>query len=140
MIPVFFILILQHNQIRLIGNRFWNQGDLELAQILKTDSKKDEPIYLLGLPSNYYVFSDRLPNTPWLDGFGWYMEIPGVQEEVIDGLAKNLPSTIFWETPMEGNWYDIGVYQPKMITDWIQKNYMRKSEIQKGLWEWTRKN
>ncbi len=136
LISVFLILIFQYNQINLRGDRFWSKSDLELAQIIKNNSNESKPVYLLGLPSQFYVFSDRLPNKPWLDGFGWYLEIPGVQEEVIRGFKKNPPEEIFWETPIDGNWYDIGAYEPKMITDWIQENYIRKSEIQKGLWEW----
>src|SRR5205814_871470 len=99
--------------------RFWTNSDIELGQIIKNETPLGKPIYLLGLDSNFYQLADRLPNKPWLDNFGWYLEIPGVQEEVIKGLEKNPPSTIFWATPELGNWYDIGVYQPKMITSWI---------------------
>ena len=62
-----------------------------------------------------------------------------MQERVVNDLSKNKPSAIFWETPIDGNWYDIGAYQPKMITDWIKKNYKIKQEVEKGLWEWTEK-
>ncbi len=138
LIPVFLILILQYNQINLKGDRFWSQSDLDLAQIIESDSIINKPIYLLGVPSQYYVFANRLPNIPWLDGFGWYLEIPGVQEEVIQGFKKNPPEEIFWQTPIDGNWYDIGAYQPKMISDYIVNNYTKTKEIQKGLWEWKR--
>src|SRR5258708_5849650 len=97
LIPVFLILIFQHNQINLKGDRFWSQSDLDLAQIIENDSIINKPIYLLGVPSQYYVFANRLPNTPWLDGFGWYLEIPGIQEKIIKDFDQNQPSTIFWE-------------------------------------------
>ena len=139
LVPVFLILILQHNQVNLKGDRFWSQSDLDLAQIIKDNSVENKPVYFLGVFSSNYAFSDRLPNKPWLDGFGWYLEIPGIQEEVIQGFKKNPPEEIFWQTPLQGNWYDIGAYQPKMITDWIRKNYVRVKEIQKGVWEWKRK-
>lgn len=139
LIPVLFILIFQHNQLMLVGNRFWSEGDLVLAEKIKNESVPDKPVYLLGLPSGMYAYADRLPNKPWLDNFGWYLEINGVQEEVIRGFEKEPPDVIFWETPINGNWYDIGVYQPKMITDWIRENYVKKGEIQEGVGEWVRK-
>ncbi len=133
------ILVLNFRNLQFGGVRFWSQEDLVLAKQIESDSSKDKPVYLLGLNSNLYTFSGRLPNKPWVDNFGWYLEIAGQQENVIKGLESNQPSSIFWRTPDAGNWYDIGTYQPKMITDWIQKNYKKKIEIQKGIWEWVRK-
>lgn len=138
LIPL-LVLILNFRNLQFGGVRFWNQNDLVLAKEIEMVTPNGNPIYLLGLNSNLYAFADRLPNKPWADNFGWYLEIPHVQESVISGFEDNPPSSIFWRTPDLGNWYDIGTYQPKMITDWIQKNYKKKIEIQKGVWEWVRK-
>ncbi len=138
LIPL-LVLILNFRNLQFGGVRFWNQNDLILAKEIESESPKGKPIYLLGLNSNLYAFANKLPNKPWVDNFGWYFEINSVQNSVIHGLESDPPSTIFWRTPDSGNWYDIGTYQPKMITDWIQKNYMKKMEIQKGVWEWVRR-
>ncbi len=138
LIPI-FVLIVNFKSLELKGNRFWESSDLVLAKTIQNETPSGKPIYLLGLNSSLYAFSDRLPNKPWLDNFGWYLEIPGVQEKVIKGFEKNPPSVIFWLRPEGGNWYDIGTYQPKRISDWIEKNYNMKKEIQKGVWEWVKK-
>lgn len=135
-IPV-LILIINFKSLTFGGNRFWNE-DLILGQKIESETASNRPIYLLGLNSDLYTFSNRLPNKPWLDNFGWYLEIPNVQESVIKSFMENPPSTIFWRIPDSGNWYDIGSYQPKLITDYIMKNYKKVKEIQKGIWEWIR--
>src|SRR5258708_450959 len=138
LIPLFIVLI-NFRSLQFGGSRFWSESDLDLGRKIQAETNPNEPVYLLGLDSSMYAFSNRLPNKPWLDNFGWYLEIPGVQEEVVNALKKDPPEKIFWQTPNDGNWFDIGAYQPKMITDWIRKNYNRKMEIQKGIWEWVRR-
>ena len=133
------IAVLSFRSLKFGEARFWAQSDLNLGRLIQSETKIGEPIYLLGLDSSEYAFADRLPNKPWLDNFGWYLEIPGVQIQVVNALKKDPPEKIFWQTPNDGNWFDIGAYQPKMITDWIRKNYNRKMEIQKGIWEWVRR-
>jgi uncharacterized membrane protein YhaH (DUF805 family) len=138
LIPVFVSLV-NLKSFKDTDVRFWNENDIKLANIIHNDSPVGQSIYLFGLDSNLYALSERLPNKPWLDNFGWYLEIPGVQEKVINSFIQNPPSRVFWATPGNGNWYDIGTYQPQMITDYILKNYTRTREIQKGIWEWARK-
>ena len=135
----FLVLVINLRSLKFGEARFWGQSEISLAQTIQNETKKDETLYLLGLDSNLYTLSSRLPNTPWLDNFGWYLEIPGVQEEVLVSFEKKPPAKIFWKTPDEGNWYDIGTYQPQMITDWIRENYVKEKEIMKGVWEWRRK-
>lgn len=138
MIP-FFSLFLSFKSLRFDEARFWTQTNLRLANVIQKETPKDKPVYLLGLDSDLYAFANRLPNSPWLDNFGWYLEIPGVQENVIKSFTQNPPSSIFWVIPENGNWYDIGTYQPKKITDWIQKNYNKDKEVEAGVWKWTKK-
>jgi hypothetical protein len=99
------------------------------AKKISEVSKKEDKIFLLGLPSSLYTLSDRLPAKPWIDNFGWYFEIPGVQEEMLARWKNNMPKSIFWQTPQEGNWYDLGVYQPKLVTEFITKNYNKDGEV-----------
>jgi len=121
------------------GTRFWSSDDIILAKTIQNETLQNQPVYLIGLDSSLYAFSDRLPNKPWLDNFGWYLEIPGVQENVIKSFSIRSPSTIFWQTPQDENWYDIDTYQPKKITGWIKKNYVYKKEVEKGISEWVKR-
>ena len=119
--------------------RFWSENDIELANIIKDNTAKDDLIYLQDLHSTLYVLADRLPSKPWTDNFGWFLEVPGVQAQTIEGWDKNKPKYVFVKDILLGNWYDLGTYRPKKITDWINKNYFRKEEIKTGVWLWKEK-
>ncbi len=138
LIPI-IVLLINFNSLQFKDDRFWSDSDIYTSKLIQNETKSDQTIYLLGLNSNLYTFADRIPNKPWLDNFGWYLEIPDVQNKVIEGFEKNPPTNIFWRTPDLGNWYDIGVYEPKMIVSWIEKKYSKEKEIEKGIWKWTRK-
>ena len=116
--------------------RFYGRDDIELAQLISERVEKDDKVFLLGLHSGFYVMADRLPPKRWTDNFGWYLEIPGVQEEILSRWEQNPPTAIFWRTPSQGNWFDLGTYQPKKIAGWIEKNYTKKEEIKPAIWLW----
>ncbi|MFZ5932932.1 MAG: glycosyltransferase family 39 protein [Patescibacteria group bacterium] len=117
-------------------DRFFGKKDKELAEIIRGKELKG-PVYLLGLHSGLYVLSGTLPPKPWVDNFGWVLEIPNLQQGwVIDSWGKNPPGAIFWKKPEEGNWYELGTYQPQKITDWIKKNYTKEEEIDSEVSYW----
>jgi len=119
--------------------RFWSRDELEFAGKVAGEVGGGR-VHLLGQPSSVYVFSKTLPPKPWLDGFGWYFEIPGMQDAVIKRWSNNPPEFIIWQLPVEGNWYDLGTYRPKEITDWIESNFVKKEEIGKGIFIWQKRN
>lgn len=116
--------------------RFYGSGDLVMAQAISKIVPATSKVFLLGQYSSLYVLADRLPPRPWVDNFGWYLEVPGVQESIINRWNDNRPGYIFWAPPGQGNWFDLGVYQPKIITAWIQENYVRIAEVQPNVWLW----
>lgn len=118
--------------------RFYGHADNELALKIRSEVAVDEGVYLLGVQSSLYSMADLLPPKPWMDNFGWYLEIPGVQEEIIARWETNSPGVIVWREPGEGNWFDLGVYQPVEIKDWIENNYNKEGEIEEGVWIWRR--
>lgn len=137
-----FLLVITYFGIKKDWNkqtRFFENNNIVLASIIENKTQKDEKIYLLGLPANLYVLSNRLPPKPWLDNFGWYFEIPQIQENTLESWKHDPPVAIFWQNPQSGPWYEIGSYQPQKITNWIKKNYNREKEIQKGIWMWIKK-
>lgn len=119
--------------------RFWNIDDIDLGNVISRQVDKDEIVFFLGLPSNYYVLSGRVPPKPWLDNYGWYFEVPGVSESTINRWEQNMPTKIIWQAPSVGNWFDLGTYQPKKVTEWIVANYNRLWEVKSGIWLWEKK-
>lgn len=115
--------------------RFFGKADINLAENIKKVGPEG-PIYFLGLPSGLYVLTQKLPPKPWVDNFGWYFEIPGMEDEVIKRWEENPPVAIFWKKPEEGKWFELGSYQPQKITEWIKKNYIREGEIDREISFW----
>ncbi len=122
--------------------RFYAKEDLELAQTIQSKVPQSEKVFLLGLHSGLYVMAGRVPPKRWTDNFGWYLEIPGVQEEIIarweNSSAGGPPHFIFWRTPSPGNWFDLGTYQPQKIVRWIEEHYTKEEEVKPGVWLWER--
>ncbi len=119
--------------------RFWTTTDLKLAYDIKQISN-NKSIYLLGPSSSLYVYSDLLPPKPWTDNFGWYLELPNVQEEIIAGWENDPAEYVFWQQPQLGNWYDLATYQPRQITDWIKTNYTNIGNLDENIQIWKIKN
>ena len=119
--------------------RFWSTAEVKMSTAIKDNTKPNNLVYLQDLYSIDYVLSGRLPPKPWTDNYGWYLEIPGVQEQVIKGWSKNLPQTIIIQDSLPGNWHDLGTYKPKKVMAWIDNHYSKKEEIQTGVWLWEKK-
>ena len=120
--------------------RFYDENDMRLASQIKEIVPEAETVFLLGVHSGHYVYSDRLPPKPWTDNFGWYLEIPGLQDKIIKSWESDPPYAVVWSEPSEGDWYDLGVYQPTDITKWIIKNYNMEGELEKGVTIWLKRN
>lgn len=118
--------------------RFYGSEDIKLAAQIQEVNKSNQTIFLQGLSSQYYVMSGTLPPKPWADNFSWYLEISGVQEEVLAGWAKNSPSYVVWRIPREGESL-LGRYQPEKIVNYISQNYTKEQELQSGVWVWRKK-
>ena len=97
--------------------------------MIKNSTKPDDLIFLLGPHSGLYVLSGRLPPKPWADNFAWYLEIPGVQDEIIKRWEGKIPKVVFTNNIQEGNWYDLGTYRPKKIVDWIRNEKIQISVL-----------
>lgn len=119
--------------------RFYGQEDISLADKIADLTNIDDRVFLLGLHSELYVLSNRLPPKRWTDNFGWYLEIPGVQEGIIIRWEENPPDVVVWRTPNPGNLFDLGTYQPKKIASWFESNYTRNEEVKSGVWLWRKK-
>lgn len=123
-IAIFILINFQYLKSNWNGQtRFLQKQDLVRLEVIKNLTLDSKNIYLLGLPSHYYAFLEKTPPKPWFDNYGWYFEVPNQQLEVLEKWSKNPPQKIIWQFPQSGNWYEIGVYQPATIAEWIKNNY-----------------
>lgn len=116
--------------------RFYDAKEQEISQKIIQMSNFTKRVYLLGLNSSQYVFTKTLPPDHWSDNFGWYLEIPGVQEWSLAGFKETLPEYIFWRVPDPGPWYALGTYQPKQITEYIRQHYKKTDKIEPNIEIW----
>lgn len=114
--------------------RFYTVNDLEFASHISTPKS----VLLLRLPSSYYVFSNTLPPKPWLDNFGWYWEVPGVQADTLASWSKSPPELIYSQVSEPGNWWELGTYQPADLVNWIQMNYHQIDNLSENINVWQR--
>lgn len=99
--------------------RFFAQKDIKLAEEIKKNP--EENIFLLGVHSAIYVYSNKLPPKPWADKFPWIFEYPGIQEWLISSWEKDPPGTIYWNQ---------SGYQPARLVEYIRANYTKSQEVQ----------
>lgn len=118
--------------------RFYMPQDLVLAENLKKFTNFGDKIYLLGVSSQHYILTNTFPLKPWIDNYIWYMEIPGIQDKVVEGLDKEKIKYIFWKKPQSGQWFEIGTYQPPKVTAYIKTNYTKFDEINGEIEVWQR--
>lgn len=138
-VPTFFGVFLVVGDNFHVGQnqiRFYDNQTVELAKIIKKSSDPSDRIYLLNLSSTIYVLADRLPPRPWVDNYVWYFEIPGVQTKAIDGFIRDQVKVVVWKEPKSGNWFDLGTYQPKALTDYIRSRYRQSQKLGEGVYLW----
>ena len=109
--------------------RFHEEREKIISKEISQRVGEQDRVFLLGIYSSQYVFTKTLPPTHWSDNFGWYLEIPGVQEWVLEGFKRDLPDYVFRRIPSSGNWFNLGVYQPKKIVDFINGRYYLEEVI-----------
>lgn len=128
LIPVILVVIVLGKNILFkdVQNRFYSEADIKTASQIKM-LQQDNQLFLIGLSSLNYVLTDSIPPKPWIDNYVWYLEIPGMQQKVIDGFEESKTNLILRRSPELGNWYDLGVYQPQQIVDYMQMNYDKQS-------------
>lgn len=108
-------------------DRFFEPTVLEAASYLKSNTNPEEKIFVVNTWDSIYAMSDRLPVTkPWFPQLSWYLELPGVQESILDDLEENPPKLIImWEYSETG----LSSYKPKLVNDFISKNYREVDKI-----------
>lgn len=126
--------------VQLWQVRFWGTSEFVLASQINEIVPASSSLFLLGVPSQYYILTNHVPPKPWLDNYGWYYEMPGATGRVFDSFEQNPPDYIIRREPEAGNWYDLGTYEPKSLVSWIKETYDMHTEIRPGLWVWKKKS
>ena len=114
--------------------RFFDADIYQASEFLKSATTKNQTVYIQNGPDQLYPLTDTLPPKPWADEFPWYLEIIGLQKEVIEGINKENPTFIVSKPAQEGEIYEIGVYRPKLIDNYIEENYKNFLQISDTLW------
>ena len=132
-----FLYIFKQNVMLLnLPPRFYDAALQEFSDLVDQNVSKGQKLYLLGPNSLVYVLAGRIPAKPWIENYVWHFEVPGMQEKMLAGWKLDPPDVVVWSDSKPGNWFDIGTYEPREITDWIRKNYIRSKELETGIWLW----
>ncbi len=119
--------------------RFLDKNDTKISQEISTYVEQNARILFVNIPSQYYVLSKHLPPKPWLDTYGWYYEMPGESERVQTAFKKSPPDYIIRQQPQQGSWYDLGTYEPAVISQLLENSYFELGKINQEITVWKRK-
>lgn len=109
------------------GTRFFEPEVNRLAAYVKEKVEIDEKIYILNAWDSVYAWSNTLPaERPWVPHLAWYMELPGIQEDIVQSLDIVRPKLI-----LQGEYAEVGLgaYKPTLVDDFIQENYELSDNI-----------
>lgn len=101
--------------------RFFEPDVKQIATYIEENTQPNDKIYVLNAWDSVYAWSNTLPAViPWVPHLSWYMELPGIQEEIVSSLDIVRPKLI-----MQGEYSEIGLgsYKPELIDEFINNNY-----------------
>ena len=119
--------------------RFFEREIYQTAKVVELLTDKNERIYVQNGPDQIFPLANGLPPKPWADDFPWYLEIPNLQERVIDSLEEDKPRYIIFQPYLKGGGYDLGSYRPDDVADYIDNNYVNLAKIDNDLFVKIRK-
>ena len=131
---VFYLLITSILIIRSLKvtwgkeTRFYEKEVFSMSRYIDEQSVNGSKIYVLNAWDSIYVLSDTLPAVdPWVPHLSWYMELSGVQEEMVDDIRENKPELIvvkpFTDTGLSS-------YKPDKVVRYIEENYEDNTTVE----------
>lgn len=109
--------------------RFFEPGIVQAAQKLSDHTDPKEPLLFLNSPRQLMVISNRLPTKPWIDTFPWYLELPGMQQKIIESIKNQNNSVIVFSQYQDKGQYQPGSYTPSKINNFINKQFANQQQI-----------
>jgi 4-amino-4-deoxy-L-arabinose transferase-like glycosyltransferase len=133
---VYFVLVILgtiHLQTRFYRlhwqkpDRFFEKETIQVAEWLKQNTEENDKIFILNSWDHLYALSNTLPAvSPWVPTLPWYMEYPGVQEEIVKDLENEKPRLVVFEPYKEKG---LGSYKPEKIDEFLSRNYTLKEIV-----------
>ena len=114
--------------------RFFEKEIYQTAGILREINPPGKPIYIQNGPDQIFPIASLLPPKPWADEFPWYLELPNVQDRIVEGIKLNPPRFIVFKPYELKEPYEIGSYRPLKINQFITTNYQNFFQISDTLW------
>lgn len=114
--------------------RFFDRSILTAASFIAQTTPSGSILYMQNSPDQIFVLSNRLPVKPWADEFPWYLEINGIQNEIVTGIKNQNPKFVIFQPYSEKGKYALGSYRPSQIADYLDQNYMNLEKINDTLW------
>jgi hypothetical protein len=109
------------------GTRFLEREVLDVSTYVKSHTDDGDRIFVMNWWDNIYPLTDTLPgNDPWVPQLSWYIDIPGIQESIVNDLRIEKPKLILLN-PYSNT--GLSSYQPKLIYDYVIGNYRLKEKI-----------
>lgn len=114
--------------------RFFESRTVSVATFLQITGIASQPLYIQNGPDQLFPLAQALPPKPWADEFPWYLEIGSVQERIVTSLKEHNPQFIITKPYDQGETYELGVYRPQKIADFVDENYQNYFQISDTLW------
>lgn len=109
------------------GTRFYEQDVQDVVLYIKANTAPGDKIFVMNWWDNLYPLTDTLPATnPWIPQLSWYMELPGIQDKMIQDLSTTKPKFIIFNPYSDSG---SSVYVPAKLNDFVQTNYKLKDRI-----------
>lgn len=103
--------------------RFFEPQVYEEAQSLRKIVPENSTVFFYNDMGNVMVASKFVPPKPWAYNFPWYMDIPGLQEKIIEGMKFQDTKFIIY-SPLGNEGERIpGSYKPKLLHSYIMNNF-----------------
>lgn len=109
------------------GTRFYETDVQDVVSYVKSNTRKDDKIFVLNYWDSVYTLSSTQPATdPWIPQLSWYMDKDGIQEAMINGLKETRPKFIVFNPYLETG---LGSYKPVKVFNYIAANYRLKDKV-----------
>ena len=109
------------------GTRFYETNVSDIVTFVNYNTKPGDKIFVMNWWDNIYALSDTLPAVdPWIPQLSWYMEIPGIEEKMVNDLRTNSPKLIIYNPYTESG---LSAYIPQKLYNYVIENYRLSQKI-----------
>lgn len=107
--------------------RFFEPEFIQLADAVRSHSSPGDHIFILNTWDHLYALTDTLPATrPLIPNLPWYMDQPGIQEQIVSNLQTTPPRLVVIRDPDASG---RGAYQPRLIGDFVILHYQPTGRV-----------